>query len=1043
MSQRSDQAALALFEQLLDLPESERGNLLSRDDVSPALRRQVENMLALDANTDPFLDGDAQTHLDPLLSKAPAPKVLGYDILETLGEGGMATVYRALRKADYQQQVALKVIRPQHLSPLWEKRFLRERQILATLRHPNMAQLVDGGTTSDGHPFLAMEFVNGSSLIRHADQQRLSLEERLGLVLNVCDAVSYAHHQLVIHRDLKPANILVDEHGFAKLLDFGIAKLLDDDPGEAQTVTDHRALTPEYAAPEQFLGNPVSTATDVYALGVITYELLCGRRPFSDDSPSLSRRLNEAPLGFSRKLTHLDAQEREQIAQVRSLSWSRLSARLKGDIQNVVLKALSTEPENRYASVEAMAEDLRRYLEGKPVTARSGSAYRIKRFVTRNRLWLGASALLLAASVAGVLATVHQAREGQREAALAQAVQSFFIDEMLAAARPEVTRGNALGVVEVLEQTAARIDSAFVDEPALQARLRQTTGASLMSLGRYDAAEPLLEQAVDDLRAALGPNQLGTLMARSQLGQLRLVQGRPADAKRLLSTTLAILRDSDPRALLTLVTQGRLAEAEVLLGQWEQAQAYQETALAALKEHHPDAWRERLKIMDGLILAHSKIRNDAQAEIITQQLLALQREKLGNDHPDIAFTMHRLGESARRRSRYAEAASAIQEALAIRRRILGESHPDTLRSLSSLAGISWYQGEYALMEEQLRELLRRRITVLGPEHADAYQTRGHLALALRMQSKHLEAEKLYRETAAFESAAKGETSPDAFRQLRNLQWLLMVSGQSEKALANARRTLEISRKAAADPSISPVRLADFAYWLLTLEPLELRDPKTALKWAQRANESANSQHADVMVTLALALEENGRLNEAFEVIQASAKLPDSLYLYGVERRLVAVLSSLGKQVDADRLLRERLSHRLDVQEADEVMVGWTRLWLGRNRLSMGDAAGAEKELLAAKAQFRRTLPESYRHVWQTNSDLAAALILLGRPQEAEPLALSAYEGLKGDRRIYGPTKRQALRRVIEVYQYLGQADEAARWQQELDEKSKLHDRAIW
>ncbi len=1042
MTQNADQAALALFEQLLDLSDSERKRVLASDDVPPALRRRVETMLALDSNTDPFLDGGAEEHLAPLIEQSTTPDINGYEILEKLGEGGMASVYRARRRADYDQQVALKLIRHHNFSPLWEKRFVRERQILATLRHPNIAQLIEGGTTADGHPFLALEFVDGASLTQHANQNRLNLDQRLALVLSVCDAVSYAHRQLVIHRDLKPANILVDEHGVVKLLDFGIAKLLSDEPGEVQTLTEHRALTPEYAAPEQFFGKPVSTATDVYALGVITYELLCGRRPFADDPQNLDLRLSGDPPSFSRQMATVDEPLREQIAQLRTLSWPRLSARLKGDIQNVVLKALSPEPESRYASVEAMATDLRSYLDGRPVTARSGQAYRLRRFVVRNRLWLGASALLLVATISGIVATLYQARESQREAALAQAVQSFFINEMLSAARPEVSRGNTLGVVEVLEQTARRIDGAFVDEPALQARLRQTTGTSLMSLGRFDAAQPLLEQALEDLRGALGPEHLATLAAQSQLGQLRLELGQPADAKQLLAPTLENLKKAAPFDRVTLVAQGRLAQAELQLGQREQAQALQEQALADLEQHQPDAWRERLTVMDGLFSTLADKRNTEAAEVVARRLLALQQEKLGSDHPDIAATLHRIGEIARRKFRYAEATSMYEQAFELRRRVLGQTHPDTLGSLSRLASISWFRGEYGLMEQQMRELLILRSKALGEDHAHVFRTRGHLALALRMQNKFAEAEPLYRAAAEFEVAIKGSESPDAFRQLRNLQWMLVVSGQHQKALTNGRRTIEISHEAAADPSLDPVRLADFAYWLLTIEPVVLRDPATALLWARRANDNTDAPHADVLDTLSLALKENGLLDEAYQMIQTSAALPDSLYDFSVESRAVSILAQQGRLEEADRFLRARLQFR-EQQGSEEVMVGWTHLSIGRNLLDMGEPALAEKALIAAQGLFSRSLPQNDRYLWLTNSDLTAALLAMDRVAEAEALALPAYQGLKADHRVRGPAKRQALGQVIDMYQRLGQTDTAARWQKELEEKSRLHDRAIW
>lgn len=402
------------------------------------LRDQVEAFLSRNDTNAERLDEGVLSSLDELLQPAESPligtKIGHYKVLSELGAGGMGTVFLAERSdGQFEQRAALKLIKRGMDSDAIIRRFVTERQILASLRHPNIANLLDGGTTDDGLPYFVLEYVDGATLTEYADRERIGLEQRLDLFREVCSAVSFAHSNLVIHRDLKPSNILVTADGHAKLLDFGIAKLLTSDAAN-ETATGSFAFTPEYASPEQVRGETLTTASDVYSLGVILYEFLTGRRPYRADSKSIGEIIKAVceteprppssavsnaavPAGQWKTDTPNGDEHRTKGSETDTRPLSVITApQLKGDLDNIILKALRKEPERRYLSVEQLAEDIRRYLAGLPVAASSDSfKYRAMKFARRHRAGLSAALVVLLALIAGVGATLYQARVAQRE----------------------------------------------------------------------------------------------------------------------------------------------------------------------------------------------------------------------------------------------------------------------------------------------------------------------------------------------------------------------------------------------------------------------------------------------------------------------------------------------------------------------------------------------------------------------------------------------------------------------------------------------------
>ncbi len=423
-----------ILEQALDLAPDCRSDFLEKACAgNTAIRREVEALIAADERAGTaFMAGNAVDASAILTGPEEQASRTGtrigpYLMVEEIGRGGMGTVYRAVR-ADhqYRKQVAIKVVRGGLGDEFRMRRFRAERQILANLDHANIARLLDGGATEDGRPYVVMEYVEGRPIDEYCDQRRLSLPERLKLFRTVCSAVAYAHQRLVVHRDIKPANILVTESGEAKLLDFGIAKMIDpEESGVEQTLTGMRLMTPEYASPEQVRGEQITTASDVYSLGVVLYRLLTGRRPYGStgrvSGDILQAVIDTEPEKPSASITRADTLTAESISDTRDEIPEKLQRRLKGDLDNIVLKALRKEPERRFASVDQFSEDIRRHLEGLPVIARPDTLfYRSSKFIRRHTAGVAAGIIALLTLMVGMVITVHETYVARAERAKAE-----------------------------------------------------------------------------------------------------------------------------------------------------------------------------------------------------------------------------------------------------------------------------------------------------------------------------------------------------------------------------------------------------------------------------------------------------------------------------------------------------------------------------------------------------------------------------------------------------------------------------------------------
>src|SRR6056297_221021 len=496
-----DTEAMALFGDSFDRPEAERETWLRLQcEDNPTLLEAVLALLQADRDSAGFLETGPHS---VVASSRVGERLGAYELVSELASGGMSTVYRARRvDGSYQHDVAIKLFRAHHIDDSALRRFDAERQILASLEHPNIARIIDGGTAADGTPFVTMELVEGMPITRYCERQRLGLIDRLKLFNKVCDALAFAHRRGIVHRDIKPGNVLVSDAGDPKLIDFGIAKVLQPEGMNLElpeTRIEQRPLTPEYASPEQLTGQPIGVASDIYSMGVMLYELLTGQRPYqiSALSPAEAERVLLGTIPADPSL----AVARGRDALPAGLDDpDQLKSRLRGDIDRIVMTAMRREPNERFVSLPAFREDIERHLAGQPVRARGASRlYRLSKFVGRHRVGVAATALAFVLLSAALVAVLIQVNEAQRQRDQAEAARQFLI-EMINRADPYENAESA-SLAGAIKQALPEMSERFAGQPRLEADMRYQIGYALQNLGEVTLAREQLERAAS-LRAA-------------------------------------------------------------------------------------------------------------------------------------------------------------------------------------------------------------------------------------------------------------------------------------------------------------------------------------------------------------------------------------------------------------------------------------------------------------------------------------------------------------------------------------------------------------
>ena len=768
-----------------------------------------------------FLESPAVMFAAPLLEAVDrrasqlGTKIGPYRVIRELARGGMGAVYLAERAdGQFEQHVALKLIKRGMDSDEIHRRFLAERQILARLGHRHIARLLDGGVTADAQPWFAMEYVDGRPITAHSARRGLSIDARLELFGDVVEAVRFAHQNLVVHRDLKPSNILVTDAGEVKLLDFGIAKLLHASPDDATlTDTNLHAMTPEYAAPEQVRGEPVTTATDVYALGAVLYELLTGKR-----ATRLERR---TPAEIERVICQVEPEP----------------PGLGGDLDTIVLKALHKDPARRYQSAEALLDDLRRHRAGLPVRARPDTlGYRARKFVRRHRVGVAAGVALLLSLMAGLAGTFWQTRLATREAAKSREVKNFLIG-LFEVSDPVQSRGRDITARELLERGGRRMDTALAGQPEVQAELLEVLGNIHRTLGLYRQAdtllsrsvglsrklyaagdsalvgrltswgttlylegqwaraESLLHRAIADGRKGLGPGSPAVAKAVARLAGVKQKRGEYPAADTLYREAAAINRGYYGSESLELAES--LNNFGVFLwetGALEGADSAHREAIAIKRKQldpdHPDL----IMSLHNLASLRSAQGRLGETEQLQREVLERRRRLYPGGHPDVGFALHNLASTLDVQGRPIEAESLFSEALEIRRRWMGPDQTETLNTLNNLAVLRYRMGRLADAEVSMRDVHERWSRLLGEEHPNVLSALNNLGAIVSESGRYAEAEPILRKVVALRRKRLGDRSEHVAQSLRNLGILLHRTGRHAEAERVLRETLGIYRE---------------------------------------------------------------------------------------------------------------------------------------------------------------------------------------------------------------------------------------------------------
>lgn len=767
-----------LFFEALDRPPDERDAFLDRAcGEDGELRRRIAELIAADPGSDEILDPladqvRAASALEIETAARPRFQLGPYRAEEAVGRGGMGVVYRASRvDGAFEQQVALKLLHLDMQTGEMQARFVAERQLLARLEHRNIARLLDGGVTAEGRPYFVMELVAGRPITQYCRQEGLTLQQTLRLFLQVIDAVSYLHRNLVVHRDLKPSNLLVRRDGVVKLLDFGIAKLLAEEVDSPLTVTGGQLLTPQYAAPEQLAGGAVTTATDVYGLGALLYELLSGRRPRDVDGEGAARADDEVRMSPGQAL----ARAGQDATGTDRPGWHRLPR----DLDTICLKALRSDPDRRYASAEQLGRDLEHLLEGRPVSARGDSlAYRLGRQARRH--WKGVAAVASIMIVLGLfLVRERGLRNRAEEAALrAEAVSEFLVD-LVSSVNPARAQGSEVSVIEVLDRAEAKLgeDAAFAGRPAVEAEVRLVLGRTYRALGRVPEAAAQLESAFELAGGFKDPNPTALAAAQAIAAAGRVDRARREE---LIRWVIAERRSSlGPLHPDTLNARSVLARTFELQRRWPEAESLNREILDAWMRSHGAEHPGTLKAANRLAAVLYDTARYAEAASLYEEALRRSRLVRGPSHPDTLRLIANLGATYAKLGRYGEAEPLQREVVAEHLRVLGEDHHRTGMSMHNLGVLLIHKGRLSEAETWLRRACEAR-EVVGP---DGYLfTRSFLADVVRDLGRLDEAEAIYQRTLGAQRRELDSGNPDTYRTVSGLAELQRRRGRLLEAL---------------------------------------------------------------------------------------------------------------------------------------------------------------------------------------------------------------------------------------------------------------------
>jgi serine/threonine-protein kinase len=953
-----------LFHAALDKSFPERAAFLDEACVqNPELREEVEAMLKADADAEGVLDHplpiDEYTNESPPQILVSGEQVGPWRIVSELGRGGMGVVYLAERAdGTYEQQVALKVIRGGMLGAEIEPRFGRERRILGRLQHPNIARLVDAGASTGGWPFLVMELVHGEPITIWSTSNKLSIKARLRLTLQVCDALQHAHRNLVVHRDLKPGNILVADDGTVRLLDFGVARLLAGPEDNEMMLTRgaYVPMTPQYAAPEQMSDNEITTATDIFSLGAVLYELLCNQPPRGEvtGSPVEMLQTMERPIPPPSSCRDLP------------IAWRR---QVQGDLDAIVQKATAPDPTRRYGSVSDFAEDIRRYLAHEPVLARPESlAYRTTKFVRRHRVGVAAMIAIAIAIGSGVTATAWQARVAATQAHKAEAVKEFVLS-LFGGADPAEALGEELTARQLVDDGADRIQTELIDEPGVRAEILTFLADMYDKMDQDDRAVELVDEALASIPAKDSIEYAKTLLVHG-----RILIGKSDDIAGVASLDLA---------LPILEAHG---------SDLEQAEAFDLKSIVTTRQGDIDA---------SLVLA--------------ERALALRLAQLGEDHEEVATSYNNLGVLMRTKGDYAESRRYHEKALDIRRRVLPDMHPQTGLSLNNLGALEYAEGNFARAAEYFSESLDLNRQVNGPAHHDTIASLNNLGFMKLRLGKLDEARQTLTDVYDYWVAQDKAEHPNALVTRINIATVQRASGDIEGALEEYQ---ELENKLVpllgAEHPFVAATLHHEARCYLELGEIDQAEDLIARALAIR-DKALGPDHPDngelVRDQGRIALLRNElvsarKLTERAIEMQRS-KLPVTHPSISSSDILLGQIAlAEGHTEAALTLQRSALVNLAAMFRPENLERAQAHFELGRTLTVAGVAGDAVTQFGIARSALLAQFGESSWQVARVDFWLADALDLQGKRNEAATLRLSATTAIREQLPEYHPVRRE-------------------------------------
>ncbi len=831
-----------VFQSIIELDPSARDAALrTAAQNDQTLLQEVKQLIAAHDRPDAFIDQPA-ANLKLLVSSQEgqadlAGRLIGpYQLQERIGQGGMGEVWRAEQQFPVRRQAAIKLIKTGMDTREVVARFESERQALALMDHPAIAKVFDAGSTPEGKPYFAMEYVSGVPVTAYCDEHKLTTRRRLELMIRVCEGVQHAHQKAIIHRDLKPSNILVTEvdgKPVPKIIDFGVAKAISQSLTNETSFTRAGVIigTPDYMSPEQAstgIGD-IDTRTDVYSLGVILYELLSGSLPFDSrklpiDEVLRNVRYSDAPAPSTRIRAH---DNQTTVSGNRGTDPYSLIQLLRGDLDAITLKALEKHRSRRYESPSDLAADIRRYLRSEPVTARLASAsYQISKYIRRHLAGVFVAATFVLLLGAFGVAEAVQLERITRERDRADRITNFMTS-MFRVSDPSESKGNKVTAREILDKASVSARSGLEKDPEMEAQMMNVIGNVYYNLGLYSQAEPLLTEALRTRRKIFGTDNAKTAQSISELGNILNRLGRREESTKLDQEALDIRRrvlgPSHPDTLksmnnvaTSLAEAGRLPEAEKLHREVFKLRS------SLLGAENPAT----LMSMGNLGSTLNDEGHFAEAESLERRAVEIKRRVLGPDHPETLRSLHHLVTTLYDEGQYGEAETLGRDVLRTYKRILGPEHSETLDSAISLANVLEGEGKYSETAKLIRSTLEIQRRVLGAEHSHTLLTQSNLAEVLGEEGHYDEAVKMHREVVSIRAKILGPEHPRTLYSRSKLALVLTLQGHFDEAEKLARETREVQVRVLGedhpDTADSTCTLASLAaYQRRTLEAFSL------------------------------------------------------------------------------------------------------------------------------------------------------------------------------------------------------------------------------